>query len=272
MREGGRMTSKFWASVAVVAILLTVAAAPPASAQQRPAAAPEKVTQQEWLTVLKNRACVGCHQLGQEATRMLPAAFSHFENSEDAWMHRVSGGQSAPFMINPLAGQLGGAPFKYFAEWTDAIAGGALPQSKPPRPQGAERNLVITQWGWGSDHTYLHDAISTDKRNPTVNAYGKIFGSPEYSSDLIAILDPKTNTASEFQAPVKDPEMPESLGEGHAATLKPDQPSAYWGEEKIWSQRINNHNPMFDKEGRLWLTAAVRGQANPPYCKKGSEL
>src|SRR5713101_1486843 len=33
-------------------------------------AIPEKVTQQEWLTVLKNRACVGCHQLGQESTRM----------------------------------------------------------------------------------------------------------------------------------------------------------------------------------------------------------
>jgi len=34
------MTSKFWASVAAVAILLGLAAAPPASAQQRPAASP----------------------------------------------------------------------------------------------------------------------------------------------------------------------------------------------------------------------------------------
>src|SRR5712691_3450265 len=40
MGEGGRMTSKFWASVAAVAILLSLAAAPPASAQQRSAAAP----------------------------------------------------------------------------------------------------------------------------------------------------------------------------------------------------------------------------------------
>ena len=235
-------------------------------------AIPEKVTQQDWLTIVKNRACVGCHQLGQEATRTLPAAFSHFKDSEEAWMHRVQGGQSAPFMVNPLAGQLGGAPFKYFAEWTDAIAEGALPPSKPPRPQGVERNLVITLWGWGSAQTYMHDEISTDKRNPTVNAYGKIFGAPEYSTDLIAILDPKTNTATEWRAPVRDPEMPESLGEGHAATLASTQPSAYWGDEKIWSNRINNHNQMFDKEGRLWLTAAVRGQDDPAYCKKGSDL
>jgi hypothetical protein len=233
---------------------------------------PEKVTQQDWLTIVKNRSCVGCHQLGQEATRTLPAAFSHFKDSEEAWMRRVQSGQSAPFMVNPLAGQLGGAPFKYFAEWTDAIAKGALPQAKPPRPQGVERNLVITLWGWGSAQTYLHDAVSTDKRNPTVNGYGKVFGSPEYSTDLIAILDPKTNTATQWQAPVRDSEMPESLGEGHAATLKPVQPSAYWGEEKIWTNRINNHNPMFDKAGRLWLTAAVRGQDDPAYCKKGSEL
>ncbi len=30
-------------------------------------------------------------------------------------------------MINPLAGDLGGAPFKYLADWTDRIANGELP-------------------------------------------------------------------------------------------------------------------------------------------------
>src|SRR5438094_5711150 len=70
---------------------------------------PANVTQQDWLTIIKNRACVGCHQMGQESTRMLPAAFSDEKTSLDAWMRRVQSGQSAPFMVNPLAGQLGGA-------------------------------------------------------------------------------------------------------------------------------------------------------------------
>ena len=48
-------------------------------------------------------------------------------------------------------------------------------------------------------------------------------------------------------------------------------PSAYWGDEKIWSQRANNHNGMFDKKGRVWFAAAVRGIENPAFCKKGSE-
>jgi len=231
---------------------------------------PDNVTQQDWLTIVKNRACVGCHQLGQEATRTIPAEFADL-SSQDAWMRRVQSGQAAPFMINPLAGQLGGAPFKYFAEWTDDIAKGQLPREKPPRPQGIERNLVITEWDWGSPEKYLHDLISTDKRDPTVNAGGKEYGSPEYATDELPILDPQTNTVTYFKAPVRDPDMPLSLGQGHAATEKPVQPSAYWGDKQIWDTRINNHNAMIDRKGRVWLTAAVRGRDNPAWCKKGSE-
>src|SRR5580700_11333274 len=56
---------------------------------------PANDTQQDWLTIVKNRACVGCHQLGQEATRTIPAAFSDQKTSPDAWMRRVQSGQSA---------------------------------------------------------------------------------------------------------------------------------------------------------------------------------
>jgi hypothetical protein len=236
-------------------------------------AIPPTVTQQQWLTDFKNRDCIGCHQLGQESTRTFPAAFSHFKDPEEAWIRRVQSGQSAPGMVDVLAGELGGVPFKYLADWTDSIAKGALPPSKPLRPQGIERNVVITMWEWGTDHTYLHDLISTDKRNPTVNAYGPLFGSPEYSSDTLPILDPKTNIVTSFTAPVRDPEMHVSLGRpGDAAIDKPQMPSAYWGSETIWVNRINNHNSMFDSQGRLWLTAAVRGPDNPDFCKKGSDL
>ena len=85
------------------------------------------------------------------------------------------------------------------------------------------------------------------------------------------ILDPKTNQVTFFKMPVQDPNMPESLGPGHAASIKPLQPSAYWGEEKIWDTRANNHNAMFDKNGRVWMAASVRGRDNPAFCKKGSD-
>ena len=42
----------------------------------------------------------------------------------------------------------------------------------------------------------MHDLSGTDRRNPTVNAYGKLYGAPELSTDEFPILDPKTNTAT----------------------------------------------------------------------------
>ena len=163
------------------------------------------------------------------------------------------------------------APFKYFADWTDRIAHGGLPHAPPPRPHGMERNLVITEWDWGRPDKYLHDLISSDKREPTINANGKLYASPEYSTDELPILDPVTNTVTSFHAPVRDPGMALSLGDGHAATLEPVMPSAYWGDRQIWDTRVNNHNMMVDRKGRVWLTASVRGLDNPAFCKEGSD-
>src|SRR5438876_4936014 len=232
---------------------------------------PEKITQSDWLTVVKNRSCVGCHQLGQQATRTIPKSLGDFSSSEAAWVRRVQSGQAGPNMITPLAQVLGSAPFKYFADWTDRVAKGELPHSKPTRPQGLERNIVVTTWEWGDPKKYLHDLIASDRRYPTVNAYGKLYGSPEYATDVMPILDPKTHTVTTFTLPVRDPDTPEALGPGHAAAEKPVAPSPHWGEEKLRDSKANNHNGMFDKKGRVWFAATVRGQKNPSFCAKGSD-
>src|SRR6202166_10822 len=232
---------------------------------------PKEITQNIWRQRMNNVDCVGCHQLGQEATRTVPAAVGEFKTREEAWIRRVSSGQTGEWMVNRLAGELGSVPFKYFGDWTDRVAKGELPKSKPPRPQGVERNIVITSWEWSTPDKYLHDLISSDRRHPTVNAYGPLYGSPEYSTDNMPILDPKTNKVSFFKMPVADPEMPESLGPGHAASVKPLEPSAYWGEQKLWDTQANNHNSMIDEKGRLWLSATVRGIENPAFCKQGSD-
>ena len=84
-------------------------------------------------------------------------------------------------------------------EWTDRIAKGELPFAKPPRPQGVERNVVVTSWEWSTEKHYLHDLIASDRRNPTVNAHGPVYGSPEYSTDNMPILDPKTRQGHDVQ-------------------------------------------------------------------------
>jgi hypothetical protein len=230
----------------------------------------KNITQIRWLDGMKSNGCVGCHQLGQLSTRTTPATFGTFEAPEDAWRRRVQAGQSGQMMLGQL-NNLGDLSFELYGDWTDRIAKGALPHARPARPQGVERNIVVTLRDWMTEKHYLHDLIASDRRYPMVNAYGPLYGSPEYSSDLIPILDPVKNTATTFKAPVRDPDMPLSLGPGHAAGLKPLMASAYWGDEVIWDTRVNNHNSMFDRNGRLWLAAAVRGPDNPDFCKKGSD-
>jgi len=152
-----------------------------------------------------------------------------------------------------------------FGDWTDRIAAGELPATKPSRPQGVERNVVITLWDWAGPQHYLHDQISTDRRHPTVNANGRIYGSPEESTDLVPILDPVRNATSEIKMQVRDPATPSSKD------LPILAPSPYWGEEPIWDSQTSVHNPMFDEKGRVWFTARVRPPENPPFCRQGSD-
>jgi hypothetical protein len=231
---------------------------------------PENVTQVAWLTTIKNQACVGCHQLGQLSTRTIPAALGTFKSGEDAWMRRVQSGQASPNMVNPLAGQLGGVPFKYFGDWTDRIAKGELPFAKPPRPAGVERNLLITTWDWGDDQHYLHDLVSSDKRNPTVDANGPLYGSTEYATDHLPVLDPKTSKVT-YITPPEGADVPEALGPGHAAIEKPLAASAYWGLQQIWDTKFDNHNDMFDSKGRVWMTGTNHAPGTPAFCRKGSD-
>jgi hypothetical protein len=104
--------------------------------------------------------------------------------------------------------------------------------------------------GLGTPKAHLHDEIATDKRNPTVNANGLLYGSPEISTDNMPILDPVHNTASSVKVRVRDPKT--------QGTPPPLKPSAYCGDEAIWDSLTNIHNPMFDEKGRVWLTSVIR--------------
>ena len=225
---------------------------------------PNIKTQEQWLHLVKTDSCESCHQLGNAYTRTIPELFRNIDSPAQAWMRRVQSGQAGRAMVGGL-GQLGAErAAAQFGDWTTRIAHGELPEDAPPRPQGIERNVVITQWDWADPKAYLHDEISSDKRNPRVNANGLIYGSPEESRDYLPVLDPVHNTISQVKIPYRDPDTP--------AQPQPLQPSAVWGEEAIWDSHTTVHNPMFDERGRLWYTSRIRANDNPGYCKAGSSL
>lgn len=219
----------------------------------------------EYLMWVKNMGCIGCHQLGNLATRTFPPSLGKFSSSHDAWVRRIQSGQAGAQMVGIAMGQLRGVPIKYLAEWTDRIAHGELPASKPQRPSGVERNVVAIVYDWSSPKAYLHDLSGTDRRNPTVNAYGPLYGAPELSTDEFPILDPRTHTATTFHAPVRDANTPTTHDDPVTAR------SPYWGDERIWDSKANAHNPMLDHLGRVWYTARIRGPDNPDFCKAGSD-
>ena len=217
--------------------------------------------QEDWIHWVKSDGCTGCHQLGTKGTREIPKAFG---TSTAAWERRIQSGQAGPNMIT-LINQFGyPRGIKMFADWTDRIAAGETPPA-PPRPQGIERNVVITEWDWADPKVYLHDQVSTDRRDPRVNANGPVYGSLELSGDFLPVLDPVRAQPSRVPLTVRDPNTPRPPG--------PLQPSAYWGDETIWTSQNNVHNPMMDEQGRVWITSTIRQpQNNPDYCRAGSPL
>ena len=221
-------------------------------------------TQAQWLDIVKTNGCFTCHQLGNKATRTIPKELGDFKTSADAWQRRIQSGQALLQMTNNL-GRLGNArALKLFGEWTDRIAAGELPGAQPSRPQGVERNVVLTLWDWAGPKDYLHDEVSTDKRNPRLNANGLIYGTPEESTDLFPVLDPVKHVATQVKMLVRDPATPSSKQN----TMLP---SPVWGPDPIWDSQTSMHNPMFDEKGRVWFTSRVRPPANPDFCKQGSD-
>ena len=226
---------------------------------------PNMKTQGQFLDIVKTNGCVTCHQLGNKATRTIPASLGKFANGHEAWTRRIQSGQASTQMVNNIDRLGTQAALKMFGDWTDRVAAGDLPASKPQRPTGVERNAVVTVWDWSNPKAYLHDATVSDKRNPTVNANGLIFGATENSTDKVPVFDPVKNVAFEVKLPVRDPKTPsESEVPMFAA-------SPYFGDEKIWDGQTSPHSLYFDEKSRVWFAARIRPAANPDFCKKGSD-
>ena len=223
---------------------------------------PNMKSQAQWVSNIQSLGCTQCHQMGSKGTREIPETLGKFPNSVAAWDRRVQSGQAGSQMTGMLNNFGRRRVLAMFADWTDRIQDGEVPPA-PPRPQGLERNVVLTEWDWADPKAYLHDVVSTDRRNPRLNANGPVYGSLELSADYLPVLDPSSHRPSKVPLTVRDP----ATSPTSAAMA---QPSPYWGQEPIWTSKNNVHNPMMDASARVWMTSTVRPPANPDFCKEGS--
>ena len=198
--------------------------------------------------------CMNCHQMGNLATRSIPAAIGTFPHSLAAWDRRVRSGMRADLMATTFMGL--GPARQAFADWTDAIAAGALPAEVPVRPTGVERNLVVTQWDWGDAKTFSHTHSVSYRKDPTVNANGRIYG-PDGTADSLLWVDPIQNVSGSVRLPAR---------EVFAEPVNKMDPSPYWGNERTMGTS-NPRSGVMDQRGRPWMMARIRSAANQPaFC------
>src|SRR3954471_10505457 len=244
---------------------------PPASAFPGTGAAGNGIgtamkTQNHYINSLKSD-CNFCHQLGNEETRTVDhvlKAKPELKTHEEAWEWRLGTGVRGTSMYGVLNTQGKDRLLKTYAGWTERIAAGDVPPA-PERPKGVERNVVVTLWDVGDDHSFMHDEVSTDKNRPTVNAGGNIYAVSAGHGQLV-VLDPNDNKTVALDIPTREPRE-----KGPSRFPAPFRPSLHWGNEHLWANPpydpADPHNPMLDSKGRVWMTSKIRGNADPAWCQ-----
>lgn len=213
--------------------------------------------------------CIICHQPGSAVTRLpVRQLFDH--------------GLKKVALMDMLAQQLNrDLTLDVLAEWGTRIAAGETPSPTPPRPEGIERNMVITQWEYGGRYTYAHDVISTDKRDPTLYPDGKIYGL-DIGNDNILVLDPNSGAVEEIKLEPWEGAKPwceqtykpsgsdEEIHVG-AMLLGCPVPGTDTMHAGAYNNPVNAHNPMFDDQGRVWMTMQIRREWDedlPDFCQR----
>ncbi len=207
---------------------------------------PKIHSQAEWIGNLKE-GCEYCHQQGTITTRTL----ADTGNPVEAWDQRVQRRRSPDDenrgdsvmsdlfgggMSNNMASFGRQRGLQMFADWTTRIAAGELPP-QPPRPTGVERNVVVTMWDFGE--LSMHDSSVSDRRNPTVNAGGLVFGLQTHSGQIVE-LDPNSATVAT-----------------HRLT----------GLNGQWNKDLFDHTSTMDAKGRVWTSDAGKTEGPVhPWC------
>ena len=118
----------------------------------------------------------------------------------------------------------------------------------------------MTLWDWGTPVSFTHTHAATDRRNPTLNPNGRIYG-PDRTHDTIIWMDPVSHMTGEVSIPTRDVDLPRRRG----------APSPYWGEEIIGGGPAAPRSGVMDQKGRVYVAATIRAAENQPaWCREGA--
>ena len=132
--------------------------------------------------------------------------------------------------------------------------------------RGIERNLVITMWDYCAPQFYLHDVVSTDRRNPRVNPNGAVYAlAGGLAPTSSAVVDPRTNRAIDLPHPVRDPNTPSVKAQPYGVV-------GVLGRQALLGRPHAEPQPDDGREGRAPGSPRASARTpNPDWCKSGSD-
>ena len=222
---------------------------------------------------MKNIGCIGCHQLGQDCDPHDPrGALASSSRGKKPGCAASQSGQAGEQMIEPTRGQLRRRAVQVSRRLDRPHRQGRAAAEQARRGRRASSATSSSRPGNGAtEKHYLHDLIASDRRNPTVNAYGPLYGSPEYATDNMPILDPKTNKVTFFKTAGARSEHAGVARPGHAAAASRCSPRPIGATRRSGTPRPTITMPCSTRRAGSGWRRRCAACDNPAFCKKGSD-
>ena len=151
-----------------------------------------------------------------------------------------------------------------YADWTDRIAGGELPAVGAAAAAGPRAQRRHHDVGLGRSEGVSARRDRERQAQPDGQRQRADLRRARRERRLHARRrSRRSNTATQVKLEVRDPKTPSE------ADTPPAQPSAYWGDEAIWTSQSNAHSFAMDKQARVWIAARIRPNQTAAFCRAG---
>ena len=194
--------------------------------------------QSMWLDGIKTNGCVGCHQIGNKATRTIAEGARQPRLAIQPGCGAFRPGRRSAIMVRTSACSAPSARSRYFADWTDRIARGELPTEQAAASAGRRAQHRGDVVGLGQPQDV---PARRDRDRPAQS------DAQRQRPDLRRDRAEHRSCAVPRSGPAHDRHREDSGARSQDAVLRsptPWRPSPYCGDEPIWDSQTSPHNPM----------------------------
>ena len=184
--------------------------------------------------------------------------------SHEAWRQRLRSGSAQALMARDIGRLDGERAIANFADWTDRIAKGELPFDKPRAAAGHRAQPGHHDVGLPAPGV-LPARRGVDRPAQSAReSNGPVYGSPEDSTDIVPVVDPRAHRAIELPHPVRD--ASDAVGEGQSVRRV-----GVLGRQALLGRPHAQPQPDDGRARAHLVHLAHQPGSEPDWCKAGSD-